>query len=164
LLSDILFLTFISLASAFLAHEDANERPDPWVHSLQRYRIFMNLWCECAQGSSLLFASSSARNEDAKPDWRGIRSLIRLKKNFFYFFLIFFLKSKSPPVPKVVTDRTPIPVVTTVVNVYPYIPVILMYTSCIPVPHTGTHVLRENWKNKYPFFVTCASYFQYDTV
>jgi len=43
LLSDILFLTFISLASAFLAHEDANERPDPWVHSLQWYRIFMNL-------------------------------------------------------------------------------------------------------------------------
>jgi len=62
---------------------------------------------------------------------------------FFYFFLFFLKKSKSPPVPKVVTDRTPIPVVTTVVNVYPYIPVILMYTSCIPVPHTGTHVLRK---------------------
>ena len=68
------------------------------------------------------------------------------KKNFFLFFFI-FLKNKNPPpppVPKVVTDRTPIPVVTTnVVNVYPYIPVILMYTSCIPVPHTGTHVLRK---------------------
>ena len=67
------------------------------------------------------------------------------KKKIFLFFFLFFLKIKiPPPVPKVVTDRTPIPVVTTnVVNVYPYIPVILMYTSCIPVPHTGTHVLRK---------------------
>jgi len=63
-------------------------------------------------------------------------------KNFFFFF-IFFKNQNPPPVPKIVTDRTPIPVVTTVVNVYPYIPVILMYTSCIPVPHTGTHLLRK---------------------